>query len=240
MSQPKKIMCSVLLDFHNGMGDELICNGVVRECCKKYETVGIFCIERNLTSVSFMYRDLQNLRINVVKTHSERRRFKFFNAFRFGQSRYDKILTIDEYDQECGVKFERQVYKTFDVPFEKKWSGFYVIRDKEREAATFKKTGVSEPYQFVHDDGRFPLDRTRISQTLAIIEPTKELTNNVFDCCGMIERATEIHVVDSSFINLIDLLPYTNNEQKLYKHIYARPSPPWQSPMLKKPWIILS
>ena len=239
MNQFKKVKSRVLLDFHHGMGDELICNGLVREYCTKYETVGIFCLERNYPSVSFMYRDLLNLHIHVVRSHTERYRFRFLNAFRFGQNRYDEVRTIDDYDQECGIRFERQVYGKFGVPLEKKWDSFLVKRDKEREDATFKKTRVSGPYQFVHDDSRFPLDRARISSTLPIIEPTKELTNNVFDCCGIIEHANEIHVVDSSFINLVDCLPYTNNAQRLYKHAYARPIPAWQSPLLQKQWVIL-
>lgn len=236
----KKLAASrILLDFHHGMGDELICNGLVREYCKKYETVGIFCLKRNYPSVSFMYRDLANLRIHVVQTHSERYRFRLLNSFRFGQNRYDEIRAIDDYDQECGIRFERQVYKFFDVPLEKKWDSFFVERDAELEQATLAKTGVRAPFQFVHDDGRFPLDRTLISQTLPIIEPTKELTNNVFDCCGIIEQAAEIHVVDSSFINLVDLLPYKNPAQRLYKHAYARPIPGWQSPLQRKPWTVL-
>lgn len=236
----KKLAASrILLDFHHGMGDELICNGLVREYCKTYETVGIFCLKRNYPSVSFMYRDLANLRIHVVQTHSERYRFRFWNSFRFGQNRYHEIRAIDDYDQECGIRFERQIYKFFDVPLEKKWDSFLVERDAEREQATLVKTGVRAPFQFVHDDNRFPLDRTRISQTLSIIEPTKELTNNVFDCCGIIEKAAEIHVVDSSFINLVDLLPYRNPAQRLYKHAYARPIPGWQSPLQRKPWTVL-
>jgi len=239
MNQFKKIKSRVLLDFHHGMGDEIICNGLVREYCKTHETVGIFCLKRNYPSVSFMYRDLKNLRIHVVRSHTERYRFRFLNAFRFGRNRYDEVRAIDEYDEECGIRFERQVYKKFDVPLQKKWESFFVERDKEREGALFKKTDISGPYQFVHDDNRFPLDRTRISQTLPIIEPTKDLTNNVFDCCGLIERAAEIHVVDSSFIVLIDCLQYTNPAQRLYKHQYARATPAAQSPMLRKPWTIL-
>lgn len=240
MSQPKKVMRSILLDFHHGMGDEIICNGLVREYCKKYETVGIFCLKRNYPSVSFMYRDLTNLRIHVVRSHAERHRFRFLNTFRFRKNHYDDIRAVDAYDEESGIRFERQVYGRFGIPLEKKWNGFFVERDKEREGALLKRTGVSEPYQFVHDDNRFPLDRARISQTLPIIEPTKDLTNNVFDCCGVIERAAEIHVVDSSFIVLIDCLPYVNETQRLYKHQYARATPAAQSPLLKKSWVILS
>lgn len=234
-----KMTSSILLDFHHGMGDEIICNGLVREYCKKYETVGIFCLKRNYPSVSFMYRDLTNLRIHVVDSHAERHRFRFLNAFRFGHTHYDEVRVIDEYDQESGIRFERQVYGTFGVPLGEKWDSFFVKRDKEREDALFKKAGVSGSYQFVHDDSRFPLDRTRISQTLPVFEPTKDLTDNVFDCCGMIERAAEIHVVDSSFIVLIDCLPYVNDAQRLYKHHYARALPASQSPILKKPWTIL-
>lgn len=240
MNQLEKVKSRVLLDFHHGMGDEIVCNGLVREYCKTYETVGIFCLRRNYPSVSFMYRDLKNLRIHVVHSHAERYRFRFLNALRLGRNRYDEIWTIDAYDEESGIRFERQVYGTFGVPLEKKWDSFFVERDKEKEEALFKKAGVSEPYQFVHDDNRFPLDRARISQTLPIIEPTKDLTDNVFDCCGVIEHAAEIHVVDSSFIVLIDCLPYVNDAQRLYKHQYARATPALQSPLLKKPWIILS
>lgn len=240
MSQLGKVKSRVLLDFHHGMGDELICNGLVREYCKTYETVGIFCLERNYPSVSFMYRDLTNLRIHVVRTHAERHRFRRLNAFRFGVSRYDEIRAIDTYDEEDGIRFERQVYKIFNVPLEKKWEGFFVGRDRMREEMLFKKTGASEPYQFVHDDSRFPLDRTRISQTLPVFQPTRNLTDNIFDYCTLIERASEIHVVDSSFIVLIDCLPYVNNTQQLFKHHYARAVPALQSPMLKKPWTILT
>lgn len=241
MKPPEKNKSRILLDFHHGIGDELICNGLVREYCAKYETVGIFCLKRNYPSVSFMYRDLTNLRIHLVRSHTERLRFRFFNAFRFGENRYDEIRAIDNYDEESGIRFERQVYKKFGVPVEKKWDGFFVKRDAEREAALFKKAGLSpsQPYQFVHDDSRFPLDPTRISQTLPVFQPTKDLTDNVFDCSGIIENASEIHVVDSSFIVLIDCLPYVNDAQKLYKHQYARSSPALQSPMLRKPWTVL-
>ena len=240
MNQKEKVKSIVLLDFHHGMGDELICNGLVREYCKRYETIGIFCLKRNYPSVSFMYRDLTNLRIHVVNSHTERMRFRLFNPFRFGQNRYDEVRAIDAYDDESGIRFERQIYNKFGVPLEKKWDSFFVERDRTREEAIIKKVGVSGPYQFVHDDSRFPLDRARISQTLPIIQPTKELTNNVFDCCGVIERAAEIHVVDSSFIVLIDCLPYANDVQRLYKHQYARATPAAQSPMLRKPWTILT
>ena len=233
-------MSSIFFDDHNGLGDEILCNGLVRELCKKYDRVGIFCLKRNYPSVSFMYRDLNNLRIHIPQSRRDISWFRFFNAFRFGKNHYDKVCITGEIDLEFSVRFDRQYYKLAGVDFRKKWNSFFVDRDHAGEDALFKKTGISGPYQFVHDDSRFPLDRTRISPTLPILEPTKDLSDNVFDFCTAIERAAEIHVIDSSFINLIDLLPYKNDAQKLFKHQYARTNPAWHSPLQKKPWTILT
>lgn len=233
-------MSSIFFDDHNGLGDEILCNGLVRELCKQYDRVGIFTLKRSYPTVAFMYRDLRNLRIHVPRSRREITWFPFFNAFRFGKNHYDAVRIMGEIDLECNVRFDRQYYKLAGVDFNKKWDSFFIERDLAREDALLKKTGITGPYQFVHDDNRFLLDRTRISTTLPVLEPTKELSDNVFDFCTAIERAAEIHVVDSSFINLIDLLPYKNSTQRLYKHQYARTNPPWHSPLMKKPWTILT
>jgi hypothetical protein len=66
------------------------------------------------------------------------------------------------------------------------------------------------------------------------------LTDNLFDFCDVIEKAEEIHVIDSSFMFLIDCLPYEAPNQKLFVHRYARPNAAWNLPILKKPWVILN
>src|SRR4051812_16786092 len=42
---------------HLGLGDHIICNGLVRELCKSYDGVYCFVKNCNLNSVVFMYRD---------------------------------------------------------------------------------------------------------------------------------------------------------------------------------------
>lgn len=233
-------MSSILFDYHQGLGDQIICSGTVREYCKKYTRVGIFCFPRNYPSISFMYRDLTNLRIHVVNSYAEKYRFRFFNVFRFGNAHYDTVRIIDSYDQESGVLFERQVYAAAKVALEKKWDNFHVVRDVEREKNLKKKIGLPGSYIFVHDDARYPLDTTRISSPLPLFRPDPKLTDNMFDYCGIIEHADEVHVIDSSFMFLVDCLPYSNPAQKLFVHRYARLNTPVQMPLLKKKWQILS
>ena len=61
----------------------------------------------------------------------------------------------------------------------------------------------------------------------------------------VIEKAAEIHVIDSSFLSLIDCLQYENKSQKLYFHKYAREygkqkNNEWVYPVLRKDWQIIT
>lgn len=233
-------MSSILLDFHNKLGDNLICNGIVREYAKKYDRVGIFCVPQYKESVSFMFRDLKNLRIEMVKNHRQKQYFLWLSKFRIGNGRYDEIKTIQN-DPETGIIAERQLYALAGIPHEKKWSSFFVERDMQRELDFLVHVAGNEPYIFVHDDAIYgaSLDPTKISSLYKIVRPHRSLTNNIFDYCTLLERAEEIHVVDSVFMFLVDNLPYQNPNQKLFVHRYARKNPSWNLPALKKSWTIL-
>lgn len=234
-------MSSVLLDFHNKLGDTLICNGIVREYCKKYDRVGIFCIPQYYASVSFMFRDLKNLHIEVVRNHRRKQYFRWLNRFRIGNHRYDDIKNIQN-DPETGIIAERQFYASAGVPHEKKWSSFSVERDLSREHDFLVRVAGTEPYLFIHDDAVYgsSIDQAKITNTHKIVRPQRTLTNNIFDYCTLLEQAEEIHVVDSVFMFLVDSLPYKNPHQKLFVHRYARKNPPWHMPVLKKDWTILT
>ena len=215
-------------------------NGLVRDYCRHYERVGIFCIPRYLTSVSFMYRDLHNLQIEMSKNHRDKQWFRLFNPFTFGAQHYDKIKILYD-DVELGIPAERQFYAQGDVPHEKKWTNFYVERDKNRESEFFTRITPPRAYQFIHDDAVYGsrVLPAKLNATLPAVWAKKDLTDNIFDYCSTLEEAQEIHVVDSVFMFLVDCLPYDSSHQKLFVHRYARSNPPWRLPILKKNWTIL-
>jgi len=233
-------MASILLDHHNKLGDHLVCNGLVREYAKRYSRVGIFCIPRYFTSVSFMLRDIPNLQLEVARDHRQKQLFRLLNPLRFGAHHYDEIKTIYD-DPEAGVLAERQFYANASIPHEKKWSSFFVQRDREREEAFFARVAPKGPYAFVHDDSVYggQMREERIGPLPQVVAQPN-LTDNIFDYGLLIERAREIHVVDSVFMFLVDLLQYENPAQKIFVHRYARSNPPWYLPVLKKEWAILT
>lgn len=223
-----------------GLGDHIVCNGLVREQCKRNGRVGLFCFKRNEPSVSFMYRDLKNFHLHIVESHTEAARFRFLNRFVFGEDHYDKMLSIGSHDVESGIKYERQMYKLAEFSLEALWDSFYVERDIERERALSQKMHVAEPYIFLHDDARYPITPAKIQSSLPILRPNLTLTDSIFDYCGVLEHAEEIHVIDSSFMFLADCLPYENPRQRLFVHRYARENMAWNLPILKKNWEILT
>jgi hypothetical protein len=84
--------------------------------------------------------------------------------------------------------------------------------------------GISDDceYIFIHDDNRFKIDENRISSDLKKIRPVIDLTNNIFDYCSVLEGAKEIHLIESSFCFMVDLLKLNNY---VFAHRYAR----WQN-----------
>lgn len=232
-------MSSLLLYHPLGLGDHIACNGLVREQCAQYDRVGLFCFPNNEPSVSFMYRDLHNLRLHIIRSHKEASWFSFKNKFNLTRTHYDMILPVGSFDTESGIKYERQFYNSVGLPLEAKWNSFFVERNTEREQALAQKLHVAGSYTFLHDDTRYPIDLTKISTPFPVLRPDKNFTNNIFDYCGILEHAKEIHVIDSSFMFLIDCLPYTNPQQRLIVHRYARENMAWNLPILKKNWEIL-
>ena len=233
-------MSSILLDHHNKLGDNIICNGLVREYCKRYDRVGIFCIPRYYISVSFMYRDLENLVLETSMNHRDKQISRFLNRFTLGEKHYDKIKILYD-DTELGIPAERQFYALAGVPHEKKWSSFYVERNRAQELNFFDKVAPEAPYIFIHDDAVYGsrMQPQKLPSHLKAVRAQIDLTDNIFDYCTVLERAEEIHVVDSVFMFLVDCLPYQNPAQKLFVHRYARSNPPWRLPILKKDWAIL-
>jgi len=233
-------MKNILLYHHLGLGDHIICNGLVREYCKKYEQVAIFSKPHNYASVSFMFRDLPNLTV-IQGDDKFARRFMLLNKFRLARPRYDyvKIVSHEFLERHQNSSFDKEFYKIAGIDFVKKWDSFFVKREREREL--FNQVVQKGDYIFVHEDvpRGYIVNKKLIRKDYAIFIPERKSTDNIFDYCTIIEEAKEVHVIDSSFLSLIDCLPYKNKAQKLYFHQYARENNSYVIPTLKKKWNII-
>jgi len=208
---------------HLGIGDHIICNGIVNHCSEEYEKIFLFCKPSNLKNVSFLYRN--NPKICLIPMNDDQVRF------------FMKVNTQNEYlvightpeffrklDVEKSITFETGFYEMAKIPFSYKWEKFKIERDTEAEMAACKKTGLSlgEKYVFVHDDisRKFTIKNKYLSKDLRIIRPSDYPNIGIFDFFTIIQNAKEIHVINSSFSALIDCFGIESSN--MFYHKYAR------------------
>jgi hypothetical protein len=214
-----------------------MCHGIVREYCRKYDRVGLFADPRTYDSVAFMYHDIANLSV-IRCDHLAAPRYLTEHAREYTEV---KKIGYELLSKTSGIPLERQLYALAAVPFEKKWDNFHVERDRAREQSFVEKVAPKGAYAFLHEDPSrdYIIKRHLMNNALPVVEASATATATIFDYCGIIERAQEIHVIDSSFMFLVDCLSYDNPAQKLYVHRYARPNAEWTLPVLKKNWVII-
>lgn len=200
---------------HLGLGDHIICNGLVRSLIKNDENYKMFVKSHNLTSVSFMYRDLVNL--SFIEGDDQYTNY-YIQSNNINQN---DLIIAGFYIHPNSIDFDDSFYLQNNIDFSERWSSFKVVRDIESEMELFKKYNIIEgEYVFIHDDHErnlFINEDYIINKNLKIIRPQKELTNNIFDYCYLMEKSSESHFMDSSFKLVFDSLELRNTN--IFYHI---------------------
>lgn len=196
---------------HLGLGDHIICNGMVRHYKEIYGKVTVFCKPHNYENVKYMYRDDEDITVLPVGEDWDVNVYIFENkiskdVIKIG---FDKLMNYPV------TKFDESFYKIAEIPFEYRFSKFSFLRDLEKEGEAFNFVNPNnEEYIFVHGN----VDRNKIRTDLKIIENPIEF--GVFDILKIIENATEVHIMESSIKCLVN--SYIFEKPSFYYHQYIR------------------
>lgn len=214
-------MDNIYIYEHLGLGDQIACNGIVRAYAEKYKTVYVFAKPKNSKNVIRMFRDLDNVKIIPMDENHVRQFMKISpdnNYLIVGHEALHKELVRDK-----NGRFDQIFYSMAQLPFEYKWEKFHFERDIEAEKDVFyNKLGLTDDSEFifVHDDGERPIPNDRLPSGIKIIRPDRK-DISIFDFLYTIEKAKEIHCIDSSFFNLIDCIQLRKDD-KLFFHKYVK------------------
>jgi len=205
---------------HLGLGDHIICNGLVRSLITPDEEYMMFVKSHNYETVKFMYRDLTNLNFIIGEDDY------VINFIRNNNISSDNVIVAGFYNHPQSNYFDESFYLQNNVPFINRWGMFRVDRNLESEIKIFNQFGVKEnEYVFVHDDASrgFEINDTLIvNKNLPIIRPKHGLTSNVFDYCYLMQNSLESHFIDSSFRLIFDSLKL--RETEIYYHLKLKSS----------------
>lgn len=207
-------MSHLYLDWNLGLGDAIICNGLVRELAKHNDFIALPCKKHNLLSVRHMFSDLDNVRI-------------------FGEHPPTSMmnLSIGLNHPRWGTvePFDRAFYEFAGVDFNCRWSSFHVPPTRYIPPRVGGDTLVFN----WSSHGEHTL---RDVNRAEVFWPSPDFTPTIFEWTAIISAADEIHCVDSAPLHLVESVP---TRGKLFFHRYARPATINVHATLRKPWILL-
>ena len=220
-------MSNILVLCHQGLGDHLICNAIYRNHSMKFKRVFLPVSLKYLSTIRKMLADIDNITFipiygnyvyrqqNILKRLFKSKKIELLELGRFNSN----YLELDNF------RLDEIFYKQGKLPLETRWSSFNYFRDEEKVHALLREfsSAIEQPYAFLHQDTsrNFLIDRRKISSNLVVVEPNPRLKYTIFDYSDLIEGATEVHCIESSFSIFADTLQVDN--KKLFAHRYARP-----------------
>jgi len=130
------------------------------------------------------------------------------------------------------LKFDEYKYAISGVPFAKKWD-LRIKRDLAREEMLYKTIKDDQPYVLVHNKGsnferKLSVEESKVMRVVCI----DERTENPFDWLTTIERAKEVHLIDSFFANIVEQL-HLHKTAFLYLRSDVRFTPVFQNLLIR-------
>jgi len=217
------------LYHHLGLGDHIICNGLIRSIVTNSDKYFLFVKNHNIGSVRFMFRDLDNLDFILVENDSVVE--SILSNLDLEKNKTIRIGFSPSINNP--IPFDEFFYLQMNIPFKNRWEKFYVVRDKDSEKKLYQKLNPNnEKFVLIHKDGsiprRFNYEYPKNNYKKIYVE---NITNNMFDFLLLAEKAEEIHCVQSSFECLVDSLDLNKN---LFHHFME----PYDTPPSKiQQWI---
>jgi hypothetical protein len=215
----------VFIAGHMGLGDHILCNGIYREYAKLFRICVIPVSRKYVGTLHDMLKDLKNVfllacdddlnlpQVLALRTHYLELGFKILNLGTFGENHTDGM----------SIRFDESYYNQAKVDFQKRWSAFYYPREFDEEISLFELLGCKQgEYIFLHEDPKrgMIIDRSLLDTTKKIITPLKVSSNSKFFNYGyVLQNASEIHCIESSFAALIESLQISVPK---FAHRYAR------------------
>lgn len=214
----------ILITPHQGLGDHILCNGLYRQFSERNRRVFISVKRNYFPELSNMLQDLENVTLLKMPNFKSWKTTRLFQLI--GRILRIQIIGLGSYGTNFfpqGVRFDNNFYDQAGLDFKHRWDSFHAPRNIARESELFDFLDCkSGEYIFLHEDParNFTINRELLPQNIRVITPLSPLKGYfLVDYRLVIEKAFQIHVIESSFAAFIESIP-TN--APLFAHRYAR------------------
>ena len=203
----------VMLEPHFGIGDNLICIGLVKTLSARYPNKKFYyaCLAYNYHALVWAFQDLPNIYPTVVRNGKEVRQLANFLHITYWP------IGITQVDSNS---FDESFYRQHQVPFQLRWDLCVTPSGPHSEILFSELNPSGEPYMLVCMNGSHgesePL-RIANARGLKVIK-VHAATNNIFDWTKLVQEATEIHSIDTGFIHFVENVLSANTAKLLFFH----------------------
>lgn len=209
----------VLLEPHLGLGDNLICLGLIRTISEvnPHKRFYLACLPSYFHSITWMFQESKNIfPVAVTRGREARQLAGFLNATY-------QTIGIKNVDIK---RFDAHFYEEYQIPFEYRWTKSYVPAGPQSDGLYSLLNPVDEPYILVcrTESGNALFD-LKISNphNYKVIE-IHPATNNIYDWVKLVKNAKEIHSIDTAFFHFVENTLYGCTDKPLFYHL-ARETP---------------
>jgi len=209
--------------YHNlGLGDHIICNGLVRQIALDYDEVYVTCKQHNKSQVERMFSDNPKIKGTVYTTPNP-------------SSDYMELRP----KRDDSRKFDELMYEMAGVDFRHKWDSFYVQRDLDKENELIENVYCinGDKFAFLHEDKTRGFAIYKGLPRKRTVRPMIKF--GLFDYMGIIEKADEIHCIDSSFMNLIECSGIKKDNLFFHKYVRIKQNKEYGTPTLNQNWRVI-
>jgi hypothetical protein len=201
---------TLFIHHHLGLGDHVVCNGMVRFILKNsnYETIRLVTKNKYEQSVTKMYRDEPRIVIHPVNEDAD---------FYTSDIDWKNINLVRAGFERCRKNdWAMSLYDSVGIAFIERWKSFCYERDKKEEQELIDSLNLPNEFILVHDVSSVGKFNLTISSNLPVISVMPIQSFSVFSWLGVVERASEVHCIDSSFAHIIESFEEIN--ENLFFH----------------------
>ncbi len=206
-----------LVHHHLGLGDNIICNGIVNYLSKEKKIHCYLPVKNHyLDMLSFLYLGNKNVSLFAVNNESREQDIESYASknnleiLRVGFEKIKKNNFNTYFYKQLGLPYE-YTYKHFNLPED-------IKKSEKLKIHLFDYFEIkSKDYILVHDESSYENYKLNIESKEDIIYINKEsdLFSNIFLYKDLIRNASEIHCINGSFLHLVERV---ETNAKLYYH----------------------
>jgi hypothetical protein len=203
----------VVLEPHMGLGDGLICLGLVKTLAAREQHCQFYfaCLPNYFHSIAWMFKDISNLFPITVSSGREARQYAQFKNAKY------LPIGLDNIDIR---RFDKSFYEQHQVPFNSRWELAQTSPGPNSDSLFNRLNPHHLSYRLIcRQDSSGTKHPLKLKSTTDLLEiEVYPATNNIFDWAQLVLGAVEIHTIDTAFIHFIENTLQADTKQNLFFH----------------------